>query len=109
MGWRVEFLDESVQADLLALPSDMQARYLRIVEMIEASAPMMVREPYAKPLGAGLYEIRMTGRDGIARAVYVTARPERVVVVLVFVKKTQKTPDHVLKLAKKRAKEVKDQ
>jgi phage-related protein len=50
----------------------------------------------------------MTGRDGVARAIYVTARPERVVVVLVFVKKTQKTPDHVLKLAKKRAKEVMD-
>jgi phage-related protein len=106
MAWRVEFLDEGVQADLLALPSDMQARYLRIVEMIEGSAPMMVREPYTKPLG--LYEIRMTGRDGIARAIYVIARPERVVVVLVFVKKTQKTPDHILKLARKRAKEVKD-
>jgi phage-related protein len=109
MGWRVEFLDVSVQADLLALPSDMQARYLRIVEMIEASSPMMVHEPYTKPLGDGLYEIRMTGRDGIARAIYVIAKPKRVVTILVFVKKTEKTPNRILKLAKVRAKEVKDQ
>jgi phage-related protein len=84
----------------------MQARYVRIAEMIEASSPMMVREPYTKSLGGGLYEIRMTGRDGIARALYVIARPQRVVVVLVFTKKTQATPEHVLKLARKRAKEV---
>jgi phage-related protein len=50
----------------------------------------------------------MSGRDGIARAIYVTAKPQRVVVVLIFTKKSQTTPDHVLKLARKRAKEVRD-
>jgi len=34
----------------------------------------------------------MKGKDGISRAIYVTARGRRVVVVRVFVKKTQKTP-----------------
>jgi phage-related protein len=34
----------------------------------------------------------MKGKDGISRAVYVTAKGHRVVVVRVFVKKTQKTP-----------------
>jgi len=37
-----------------------------------------------------LWEMRMTGKDGIARAIYVTAKGKRVVVVRVFVKKTQK-------------------
>jgi hypothetical protein len=36
--------------------------------------------------------LRLTGRDGIARALYVTAIGQRVVVVRAFVKKTQKTP-----------------
>ena len=49
----------------------------------------------------------MTGRDGIARALYVTAIGRRVVVVRAFVKKTQKTPERELELARKRAKEVK--
>ncbi len=106
VSWTIEFLDAGVQADLLALPADMIAKYVRIAELIEANGPSLVREPYTKSLGDGLYEIRMSGRDGIARAIYVTAQARRVVVVLVFTKKTQKTPDTILKLAKKRAKEV---
>ncbi len=48
----------------------------------------------------------MTGRDGISRAIYVTAAVRRVVIVRVFVKKTQKTPPRELELARQRAKEV---
>jgi phage-related protein len=46
------------------------------------------------------------GRDGIARALYVTAVGRRVVVVRAFVKKTQKTPPAEIKLALQRAKEI---
>lgn len=48
----------------------------------------------------------MKGKDGIARAIYVTAKGERVVVVHAFAKKTQKTPQGVLEIARQRAKEV---
>jgi phage-related protein len=50
--------------------------------------------------------MRMKGKDGIARAVYVTAKGERVVVVHAFAKKTQKTPQAALEIARQRAKEV---
>jgi phage-related protein len=50
--------------------------------------------------------MRLIGRDGIARAVYVTAAGPRVVVVRVFAKKTQKTPARELEIARQRAKEV---
>jgi phage-related protein len=50
--------------------------------------------------------MRLKGRDGISRALYVTATGRRVVIVRVFVKKTQKTPDDEIKLALRRAKEV---
>jgi phage-related protein len=50
--------------------------------------------------------MRLRGRDGISRALYVTARGRRVVIVRVFVKKTQKTPSREIKLALDRAKEV---
>jgi phage-related protein len=49
----------------------------------------------------------MKGRDGIARAVCVTAVGERVVVVHAFVKKSQRTPPRALEVARQRAKEVK--
>ena len=48
----------------------------------------------------------MKDKDGISRAIYVTAKGRRVVVVRVFVKKTQKTPQREIDLALKRAKEV---
>jgi phage-related protein len=48
----------------------------------------------------------MSGRDGIARAIYVTASGRRVVVLRVFVKKTEKTPPRDLEIAWQRAKEV---
>jgi phage-related protein len=50
--------------------------------------------------------MRLKGRDGIARSVYVTANGKRVVVLRTFVKKTQKTPPRELKLARARAKEI---
>jgi hypothetical protein len=64
------------------------------------------REPYIKHVEDVLWEIRMKGKDGISRALYATVKPERVVVVRVFVKKTQKTPRGEIKLALKRAKEI---
>jgi phage-related protein len=51
--------------------------------------------------------MRMKGRDGIARVIYITALGERVVVLHAFDKKTQKTPTRALEIARERAKEVK--
>ena len=53
-----------------------------------------------------MWELRRKGKDGIARAFYVTASGQRVVVVRVFTKKSQQTPVREIKLARKRAKEV---
>ncbi|RED34408.1 phage derived Gp49-like protein DUF891 [Rhodopseudomonas thermotolerans] len=60
-----------------------------------------------KHLEARLWELRITGRDGISRAIYLTAAGRRVVVVRAFVKKTQKTPPRELAIARERAKAVK--
>jgi phage-related protein len=51
----------------------------------------------------------MKGRDGVSRAIYLTARDWRVVVVRVFVKNTQKTPRREIDLALERAREVSEQ
>jgi phage-related protein len=59
-----------------------------------------------KYLGDKLWEMRLTGRDGIARAIYVTASGRRVVILRTFVKKAEKTPKRELELARERAKEV---
>ena len=106
MTWIVELLDSRVQGELDALPSDMKARFRWIVELIQGHGLEQVREPHVKHVEGPLWEMRITGRDGIARAIYVTARGRRVVVVTVFVKKTQKTPRREIDLALQRAQEV---
>lgn len=106
MQWKVQFLDSDVQAELEQMPRDIIAAFLRISEMIQAHGLEKMREPYVKHLQGPLWEMRMKGKDGIARAAYVTATGKRVVVVHVFGKKTQKTPRRNLELALKRAKEV---
>ena len=109
MAWIVELLDDRVRDELEALPLDMQARFRRIVELIQGYGLERVREPHVKHLTGPLWEMRMKGRDGISRAVYVTAKGRRVVVVRVFVKKTQKTPRREIEIALQRAQEVQDQ
>ena len=106
MNWTVEFLSKIVEEELNALPLDMRARFERIVRLIEANGLHQVREPYVKHLQGKLWEMRMTGRDGISRALYIAASGRRVVVVRVFVKKTQKTPRQEIQLALKRAEDV---
>jgi len=99
MQWTVQFLDEAVQAALSALPRDIRASFERIVHLIQDHGLERVREPYVKHLEGPLWEMRMKGKDGIARAAYVTATGRRVVVVHVFARKTQKTPRREIEIA----------
>jgi len=106
VAWRLEILNETVAAEIATLPADMQARFLRIAERIAVAGLESLSEPHVKHLEGKLWELRLTGRDGIARALYVTAVGRRVVVVRAFVKKTQKTPRSEVELALQRAKEI---
>ncbi len=106
MTWTVETLGPLVDAEIEALPKDMQAAFLRLAERVEAVGLERIGAPHVKHLQGKLWEMRLTGRDGIARAIYVTATGRRVVVVHAFVKKSQKTPRVALELAEQRAKEI---
>jgi phage-related protein len=106
MTWSVETLGTQVDAEILALPKDMQAAFVRLAERIEAVGLERIGQPHVKHLQDKLWEMRLTGRDGIARALYVTAIGRRVIVVHAFVKKTQKTPRGAIELALRRAKEI---
>ena len=106
MRWTFATLNAAVDAEIGALPADMQARFLRYGDIIERAGFEGLPRDSVKHLEGKLWELRMTGRDGISRAIYVTAQGRRVVVVRVFLKKTQKTPPRELELARQRAKEI---
>jgi phage-related protein len=104
MAWTVETLNGTVDAELAELPVDMRARLARISELIESVGLSNVREPHVRHIRGQLWEIRL---KGLARALYVTAREQRVVILRAFIKKTQKTPAGEIDLALERAKELK--
>ena len=106
MNWTVEVLNETVAAEIRSLPADMHARFLRIALQIEQAGLETMREPHCKHLERKIWEMRLIGRDGIARALYVTRLGRRVVVLRVFVKKSQKTPRSEIDTALRRAKEI---
>src|SRR5437588_12725983 len=101
MSWHVK-LTEEAKAELDAFPKDIRAHFLRIAELLEVLGPHQVREPHVKHLVGKLWEMRMKGKDGIARAIYFAAQGQRLVVVRAFTKKTQKTPRRDIELAAKR-------
>lgn len=106
MTWTIETLNATVDEEIEALPVDMRARLVRIAELIATVGLENVREPHIKHLQGPLWEMRLKGKDGISRALYVTTRKKRVVIVRVFIKKTEKIPRREIEIALTRAKEV---
>lgn len=107
VAWTVETLNDTVDEELEALPADLRARFVRVAQLCEAVGLPNVGEPHVKHVDGAIWEIRLKGKSGIARALYVTVKPQRVVVLRVFVKKTPRTPRRELRLARERAKELK--
>ncbi len=100
---------KAAEKEIKALPDDMQARFVRVGQILIEHGPLQVGMPYVRSLSRGLWEMRMTGRDGIARAIYFVADGASLVVVRAFVKKTQQTPPREIDLALRRMKDWKDE
>jgi len=106
VDWRVVYLNDSVRVEVESLSVEHRAQFRRIVELIAAKGLERVHEPYIKHVEDKLWEMRLSGRGGIARVVYVTASGRRIVLLHAFEKKTRKTPRRALEIARARAKEV---
>ena len=84
----------------------MRARFMRISELITTGGLEYIGAPHVKHLRGPVWEMRLKGKEGISRALYVVVKKTRVVVVRIFAKKTMKTPQREVNLALNRAKEV---
>ena len=107
MRWTVETFGPAVDAEIEALPVSLRARLLRLVEMLEAIGLERMREPHVKHVEGKLWELRAKAAEGIARGLYVAVSGRRVVVLHVFVKKSQKTPRTAMEIARDRMRQVK--
>lgn len=106
MKWEFIYYSSRVKRDILALPDEFLAEFYAMQKIMEEKGPNLGM-PYTRAMGDGLFEIRITAKDGIARVFYCTVEKHEILVLHSFVKKTRATPDQELQLAKKRLKEVK--
>lgn len=85
---------------ILSLDTKMQAKMFRELELLETFGNEL-RELHSKPLGDGIYEIRAKVASDITRVLYFFVVNKKIILTNGFVKKTRKTPDNEITLAKK--------
>jgi len=106
MAWSIEYSCEEVEKFVLELPPALAAKYLWLTDlMLEFGSNLGM--PHTRAMAEGLFELRIKGKEGIARVFYCIVVDQRIVMLHGFVKKSQKTPVKELRIAKRRMKEVK--
>ena len=107
MNWTITFCNKRVEAGIQALPAGLVARFIRYAERMEIHGPDLGM-PHTRPMGDGLFELRLKAAEGIARVFYCTIFERRIVMLHQFVKKREKTPTKEIRIARNRMKEFKD-
>lgn len=105
MAWSIEYYSNTVEKLILKLLSGLLARYLRLTDLMLEFGPNLGM-PHTRAMGGGLFELRVKGVEGITRVFYCTIVHERIVMLHVFIKKSQKTSKRELDVAKRRHREV---
>ena len=105
MKWCIQYYNSKLEENILDLPEGLLARYLRLTDlMIEFGSNLGM--PHTKSLKNGLFELRVKGREGIARIFYCIKVDKNIIMLHMFIKKSQKTPRKELNIAKARMNEV---
>jgi phage-related protein len=108
MTWKIDYPYEDVEQFVLKLPIGLSAKYFHLTDlMLEFGANLGM--PHTKAMSDGLFELRIKGKEGIARVFYCTKVGKRIIMLHAFIKKTPKTPAKELRKAEQRLSEVKNE
>ena len=107
MSYSILYYSEQVQKDIMNLPDTLQARYIGLTQRMLVYGPNLGL-PHTDAFGGGLFELRLKGVEGIARVFFCTMVKQEIIMLHSFIKKTQKTPNRELNIAKLRIKELKN-
>jgi phage-related protein len=101
--WTVE-VDALALPEIEALPSSLRAKLALYIERIQSHGIQSLEPGAVRHLDGKLWELRLKAQVGIARALYFTLHPRRVVIVSAYMKKSQKLPTNEKAKAEKRMK-----
>ena len=87
------------------MPSGFLARYIHVTDMMLVFGPNLGM-PHTRSMGEKLFEIRLKSKEGISRFFYCTKTGERIIILHMFIKKSEKTPEKELRIARERLKDV---
>lgn len=105
MKWTIHYYNLLVKEETKALPKSIKAKFIAIMDRMQAYGPDLGL-PFTKAMGNGLFEIRAKGQEGIGRGMFCIMANHKILILHVFIKKTQATPKKELTLAIKRQKEI---
>ena len=92
--------EKPVEQFINSLDLKMKAKALGSIEML-AEFGNTLREPYSKPIGKGLFELRIRFASDITRIFYFFVVENKIILTNGFIKKTRKTPPGEIALAMK--------
>ena len=103
MHFEVEFYETAdgkkpVEEFLLSLDGKMRAKLVHLLEVLEEKGNAL-REPYTKPLGEGILELRCKLGNNLSRALFFFYHNGKIIITNGFIKKTRKTPPEEIQLA----------
>ena len=105
MEWEIVYYSTDLQQSLLEFPDGLQARFVHLTERMQRFGPNLGM-PHTRPMGKGLFELRMKSKEGIGRVFFCILSDQRIMMLHALVKKSAKTPAKELKIARARMKEV---
>jgi phage-related protein len=107
MAWQIIYHDERLQQAILGLPDGVVARYFHCTDRMLEHGPDLGM-PHTRALRKGMFELRLKSKEGIGRVFFAVLINHRIVMLHLFMKKTEKTPPKEMEIALRRLKEWKD-
>lgn len=105
MRWQIKYYNQKLENEILKLPAGLLAKYLRLSDLlIEFGSNLGL--PHTKKIEKELFELRVKGKEGIARVFFCTKIGRKIIMLHSFIKKSQKTPKKEIEIAQRRKKEV---
>ena len=83
-----------------SLPAKLRSKAIDSIKILRQYGNQL-REPYSKPVGDGIFELRIKFASDISRIFYFFFIGNKIVLTNAYIKKTPKAPPGEIKLAKK--------